>query len=295
VAETLAWFIETSGTDVILVGHPRGEDAQSLVGFANDLGYQGEGVYIGRALAERAFANPDYPFLLIADSIDRPPVLELVQWLRRDFRTTRQPIGIMARGDRLDSVRDAFREDPYTTVFPRIHSTDVATIEVEKLKAIAGRNLVGRDERLAQAQAAIVAFSALAKIPASFADYDLLRHEPAIIRALNNPALATGSAQLLALYGTPRSQAALVEFASQSSRPLEHRQAAAAAFASAVKLRGLRLTQPQIALQYQRYQAATGANASRQAASEQSAELLGSLLKAIEAPAIARGDLLQDE
>jgi hypothetical protein len=213
MVDTLAWFIETNGTDIVLVGHPRGEDAQDLVGFMNALGYQGEAAYVGRDVANRALANPDYPFLLIADSIDGPPVLELVQWLRRDYRTAHQPIGVMARGERLQTVRDLLSDDGYTTVFPRIHSDDVAAIEVQKLKAIAGRNLVSAGERIAQAKAALAALTELAKNRRTFLQYDLLRHEPAIIRALHNPALADDAARLLALYGTPKSQAALAELA----------------------------------------------------------------------------------
>jgi hypothetical protein len=295
VAENLAWFVETSGRDIVLIGHPRGEDAQSLVGFMNALGYEGEGVYIGRDFADRAFANPDYPFLLIAGSIDRPPVLELVQWLRRDYRTARQPIGVMARGERFDSLREAFRDDPYTTVFPRIHSTDIAAIEVEKLKAIAGRNLVGSEERLAQALASLQALARLAKNPATLVEYDLLRHESTVIRALNNPLLSDHAAQLLALFATPRAQAALADLASQSSRPLENREAAAAALAGAVKLRGLRLSQQQVAEQLARYQTAEAAKASGQIVDEPGRDVLAAVVKAIEAPAIARGEWLKQE
>jgi hypothetical protein len=284
VSDVLTWFLGTGGTSVVLIGHPRGEEAQSLVGFMNALGYEGEGAYVGRVLVERALANPDYEFVLISDAIDLPPVEELVQWLRRDFRTARMPIGVMARGERLDALRDALRYDPLVTVFPRIHSVEVAANEVDKLRAIAGRNLVGRDERLAEARAALAALTVLAKDPKTFARYDLSRHEPTVIRSLNNPALTADSAGLLALYATPKSQTALVDFASQNSRPLTDRQAAAAAFAAAVKRRGIGLTQQQIAQQYARYNTAAALDQPTQ-------ELLGLVLDTLEAPAIARGEL----
>jgi len=286
--DAFGWFLSTSGQSTVLIGHPRGEDAQSLVGFVNALGYEGEGAYIGRRLAELAFANPDYEFILIADAIDMPPVEELVQWLRRDFRTARQPIGVMARGERFEKLRETFADDKFTTVFPRIHSVDVAAIEVAKLKAIAGRNFVGRDERLTQALQAMAVMTHFAKNPATFAQYDLLKQEPKIIRALDTPALAGDAAALLGLYGTPRAQGALIDFASQSNRALVDRQAAATAFAAAVKLRGLRLTQHQVAQQYARYQ-------SIPAADEDARELLKSILETIEAPAIARGELSKRE
>src|SRR5439155_9234659 len=101
--------------------------------------------------------------------------------------------------------------------------------------------------------------------------------------ALNNPALAAGAAALLAFYATPKAQTALVESASQNSRPLTDRQAAAAAFVAAVKARGIGLTQGQIAQQYARYNAS-------QSLDKPTQELLGSILDAIESPAIARGE-----
>jgi hypothetical protein len=211
MVDALSWFIETSGNDTVLVAHPRGEDAQELVSFMNVLGYQAEAAYVGRQVAARAMTNPDYPFILVVGAIDSPPVLELVQWLRRDYRTARLPIGVMARGDRLQSLRDAFEDDAFTAVFPRVHSADVASIEVDRLKVIAGRNLVSADERVAQAKAAIAALTKLAQRRQTFLQYDLLRLEPTIIRALTNPSLTADAAALLALYGTPKAQAALAE------------------------------------------------------------------------------------
>jgi hypothetical protein len=284
VGDSLAWFLATGGSNLVLIGHPRGEEAQSLVGFMNALGYEGEAAYSGRLLVERAQANPDYQFVLISDAIDTPPIEELVQWLRRDFRTARLPLGVMARGERLDELREALADDRLLSVFPRIHSVEVAFNEIEKLKVLAGRNLVGRDERLNQARAAAAALLLLAKDAASLARYDLLKHEPTIIRALNNPALTADAAALLAQFATPKSQTALVDFASQSSRPLADCQVAAAAFAAAVKRRGIGLTQQQIAQQYARYNASATLDKPTQ-------ELLGSILDALEAPAIARGEL----
>ena len=82
---------------------------------------------------------------------------------------------------------------------------------------------------------------------------------------------------MLGHFGTPKSQTALVDFASQNTRGLADRQAAAAAFAAAVESRGLMLTQAQIAEQYARYNASETLDQPTQ-------EVLGSLLDAIEAP-----------
>ena len=288
IAPTLGWIAGSSGQSMVLVGHPRGEDAQTLVAFANELGYDGQAAYIGRTLAEQAFANSDIEFILISDAIDLPPVKELVQWLRRDYRTARTPVGVMARGELLEAARFAFKDDPFTTVFPRIHSSQSAGFEIGRLEALAGRNRVGLDERIDQARTALAALAQLAARPANFARFDLLRQETAVIRALNHPALTADAAKVLAVFGSPSSQTVLVDFASQQTRGLAERQAAAAAFADAIKNRGLLLTQAQIAEQYTRYNASETQDKPTQ-------ELLGSILDAIEAPAIARGDLTKAE
>ena len=62
-------FAGTSGQSLVLVGHPRGEEAQTLVGFMNDLATKAKRLY-RPLLAELAFANPDYEFILISDAID---------------------------------------------------------------------------------------------------------------------------------------------------------------------------------------------------------------------------------
>jgi hypothetical protein len=288
LTQTLGWFISTSGSSSVLVGHPRGEDAQSLVGFMNALGYEGESAFVGRMLTERAFANPDFDFILIADSIDSPPVEELVQWLRRDFRTARQPIGVMARTERFETLRNTLAGDPFTIVLSPIYSDAVAANNLQQLKAIAGRNLVSPDERIAQARAAFAALTILAKKPATLLQYDLLTLEPAVLLALQNSALTADAAAVLGLFGTPRSQSALIDFASQTTRALSDRQAAASAFVAAVKSRGLLLTQQRIAAQYARYNASEKLDPPTQ-------ELLGILLDAIEAPAIDRGELSRAE
>lgn len=284
LGETLAWVAATSGYNSVLIGHPIGEEAQTLVGYVNALGYEGQGTYTGRMLAERAFANPDFSFILISDAIDGPPVEELVQWLRRDYRTARLPIGVMARSERLLRLEQAFADDRFTTVFPRIHSIEVCNSELTKLKTIAGRNFVDRDEKIAAARSALAALETLIKRPAVFAQYDLLRQEPTLIGALGNPALSAQAATILAYFPTASSQQALVDAASQSNRDLAARQAAATAFTTSVQTHGLRIGQPQIAQQYARYNAS-------QTADQPTQELLSALLDTIETPALARGDL----
>lgn len=253
LTDTLAYYAATSGSRRVLVGHPRADDGQTLVGFMNEFNYEAEAAYVGKALVQFAIASPDYDFILISGGIDSPQITELVQLLRRDFRTARLPIGVMARGERLDLLKDALEDDTLTTVFPRIHDSEMAGYEVSRLVALAGRNLMTPDERLDQAAAALDALAFLASRTESQPVYDLIRHEASVIKALTAPGLSAEAAKVLGILATPKCQTALVDFIGQHGRPIEDRQAAAAAFAEAVARRGILLTKAQILLQYERY------------------------------------------
>jgi CheY-like chemotaxis protein len=278
VAMTLGRLAAGGWRTVVLVGHPQGETAQTLVGLLNGLGYDGEVASTGRAAAERAFANPDLELALLSDAIDSPPVEEVVQWLRRDYRTARLPIGVMARSERLEKLRDFLADDRFTVVFPRPQSLEVITAEVQQVRGLAGRNIVGLDERQAQAQAAITALANLATNNTTLAQYELLRQEKAAIEALANPVLSQHAAALLAVLGTPRAQASLVEFALQGTSPLGDRTAAAKAFVAAVVRRGLGLTPSQIALEHDRYAAGR--------LDEPTRNLLAMIMEAIDGPTV---------
>jgi len=277
VAETLARLAAGGGANAVLIGHPRGEEAQDMVGLMNALGYDSEAAYFGRALAERAFENPDFQFVLATDAIDTPPVEELVQWLRRDDRTAELPVAVLAREERMSVLTETMRGDRFTVVVPRVHSAEVAVATVERLKQIAGRRLVDRDERVAEAKAAVAALRELASVPGNYARLELVRLTRIVAQALEHPQLSVPAAALLGQIGTPAAQTALIEFASQNSRPLAARQAAAAAFAAAVKSRGLRLTQQQVVQQYARYNASEHLDAQTRA-------VLGAILDTIEGP-----------
>jgi hypothetical protein len=255
VTDTLAYYAATSGSRRVLIGHPRGDEGQTLVGYMNEFEYEAEAAYHGKGLMQFAVASPDYDFILISDAIDAPLVTELVQALRKDFRTARLPIGVMARGERIERMKGAFEDDALTTVFPRIHDSETAGYEVSRLAALAGRNLMTPDERLDQAGAALDALAFLAERSEPQPVYDLIRHEASVIRALTAPGLSAQAATVLGRLGTPKCQTALIDFLSQNARPLADRKAAADALDDAIARRGILLTKAQLLQQYDRYNA----------------------------------------
>ena len=83
------------------------------------------------------------------------------------------------------------------------------------------------------------------------------------------------SVRALALLGTPASQRALVDFASQLSVPIDSRGAGRPRFADSVERHGILLTEDEILRQYDRYNASASLDADTQ-------KVFGSLLDTIE-------------
>ena len=180
-----------------------------------------------------------------------------MQWLRKDYRTARIPIGVMARSDDLYGLRYAFEERPADRRFPadsfhrgrprRCGGPAPARRPQLRRSRPNGWPRPGRSGRHRPAWPA----------PARPArSGTCCGTKPPSIRGAGQPGADRGRGRrALANIGTPKSQTALVDFASQNARPLADRQAAAAAFAAAVQARGLNLTQQQIAAQFERYNA----------------------------------------
>jgi hypothetical protein len=275
--ETLGYLAGTVGLRRALVGHPRPAIAQSVVGMLAHMGFDADAAYSGRSTFLKAVRSPDYEFLLISDGLDKPGVTELLQLLRRDRRTASLPIGIMARSERLDQLKNQMSFDRLTEVFPAPQDDESANFQARRLLALAGRHLAGQAERIAQAEKALDHLAVLCEDRQKYSMYDVLRQQDAVIAALFAPELSARAANVLGLIGSPQAQQALVDLASRHALPLKQRQAAAAAFADAAARRGVLLTTAAIQLQYDRYNESESFPVETQ-------QLLGSILDTIEQP-----------
>jgi HEAT repeat protein len=275
--ETLGFLAGTTGLRRALVGHPRPSEAQTVVGMLNDIEFDGEPAFTGRDTFLKAVQSPDYEFLLISDGLDRPTVTELLQMLRRDRRTASLPIGIMARVERLDTLKDQMSFDPLTEVFPIPQDDTSMNFNVRRLLARGGRHLVPTQERLTQAAAALGHLAKLAADGEKYAIYDVLRQQNSVAAALYVPELSLAAAKVLGEIGSPDAQQALVDFASRPTLPIEQRRAAAAAFAAAAEARSVLLTTAAIDRQFERYNAS-------EALPVETQQVLGSILDTIEHP-----------
>jgi hypothetical protein len=278
VSESLAFFTNHSGSRRVLVAHPRIELAQTLAGTLLDAGYEADTVVLGNQAIQAAARNSDYEFLLISDAIDRPPVHELLQQLRREPRTTHLPLAVLAREGNLERMEELTAGDSLALSFPAPYEPSAMAFLVGRLRERAGAGFADVDERLEQAMTALEAMAVLAERPEIYGFYDLLAQQNAVDRAAASPPLTHRALRVLGLFATPSAQRTLVAVASQNGRPLADRQAAAAAFEVAVQRRGLLLTHDEILSQYDRYNASATLDRGTQ-------QVLGAILDSIELPA----------
>ena len=277
LAETLGYLIRTVGSRRVLVAHPRVERAQSLVGMLRQIGYEADAAQTGNDTFRQATQNPDYEFALLSDGLDRPAAHETIQMLRRDPRTRRLPVGLMAREENVRRGEEFATVQPLVAAFPRPHDVASLAFLAGRLTELGGRELVPYDERLDQARAAVEHLVRLATESKEYGFYDLHRQLDAVRSAVFTPELADKAAQLLGLIGSPEAQRTLVAVASQPARPLELRQAAAKSLLVAVQRYGLLLTREEILQQYDRYNRSAKLDEGTQ-------QVLGAVLDAIEWP-----------
>jgi hypothetical protein len=251
--EALAYFARSSGSRRVLIGHPRTVQAQTLVGMLNELGFRADTAATGRDVLRAAVEDPDYEFVLLSDALDHPRAEEVIQQFRRQPSTAALPVGFMAREMNINRLQRITESDLLAMTFPRPHDVAGVALQARRLLALAGIGLVDSDWRLHQAEISLQYLIRLAENRQRYRFYDLLAHQDAFARALNNPRLANQAAQILGYLGTPFAQRMLVTMASQNSRGLRERESAAGAFHEAVGRHGLLLTRNEILLQYDRY------------------------------------------
>lgn len=274
VTDSLAYFIATSGAPRALVGHPRSQPGQTLAGMLAALGYDTDLATNSRQAFNLAVASPDYEFALFNLALDHPPVDELLKQLRKDPRTRRLPVGIVAPLEEMIAVERLARNSLLTEAFPRAHSVDTLKSQVEQLMAPLARHRVSHEERAAQAALALNYLYELTRQPQT--PFDLTRTLPALERAVDVPELSIKAVVILGNLNVVPAQRILVEIASRLSEPLAVRQAAALAFQKSVMRNGTLLTSSEILMQYDLYNASAQHDRDTQ-------DVLASILDTIEA------------
>ena len=265
------------GRRQVLVAHPRRTVAQTLGGMLADAGFEPLSATTGAELIRRAVRAPDLELVVVSDRLNPESLWSWLEELRADPLTAELPVAIVASAETLDAARRVAEVQPRTVAILQPTQSQDMLAELPAILALVGRDLVDRDQRLAQARVALDGLQQLASTPTTAA-LDLSRQQSFIIGALATPQHVAHAAPVLARIGTADAQLALLDYASQSELPLAARQAAAQAFAQSASSFGVLLTHQQVLQQYERYNQSRSLDAATQ-------QLLSGLLDTIEAPA----------
>lgn len=279
VPSALAYFVATRGGRRALVAGPNLEQARTLAGMLTSAGFQADTAGNGSDLLLLAVQSPDYELAMIDPGITRPEIAALLQALRRDPRTARLRVGLVARDGFLGRAERLAADDPMTKAFARPHDEPSVQWQVDQLGTIAPREFVDSKTRERQAVEAIDLLADLSRSPNKL--YDLRRVEDAVLVALYNPKLTIKAISILAKLNSAESQRALVDVASRLSLPLDVRKAAAVAFRENTQEHGILLTTAEIRKQYDRYNASKDLDAPTQ-------HVLSLILDCLEAPTGAK-------
>ena len=260
-----------------LIGYNRGDLAQNYAATMLSLGLHGRAAASSREFFQTATSDPDLEVLVVTDSLNNPDYGHLIQQLRTDWRTRQLPIALLYRDvDRGRRTSIQLQNDPLFTAIPFSLQPNLVATHIERLDdQIKPWKISNFDRRRHGA----FAMQWLAKISSDRERYYFYRlssgEQSQLTKLLYFPGFAADASAVLGSLGTPESQRALVDFASQNAISVDEREFAAAAFARSVKRGGTLLTVADVQLQYDRYQASTDDP-------KESRRILAGLLDAIE-------------
>jgi CheY-like chemotaxis protein len=278
VVEALGYLAGSFAAPRVMAADARSAEGERQAGLLAGLGYDTDVATSERDAVAQMVSSPDYVFALIDYSLAAPTSGQLLQRLRRDNRTARLPIGIIASTDDLEAAQRLSQKTPLSGVIYRPVDAAGLDWQLQRLLAQAGQRLVGPEERLQQARQALDWLTQVAEAPRGI--YNLRRIEAPLTAALQVTELSPPAAQVLGRLGTATSQRALVNLVGQAARPVEVRRAAVQAFGESVARFGTLLTTTEIRRQYDRYNQSLRQDTDSQA-------VLASILDTIEARSVA--------
>lgn len=151
VPEALAWFANSSAESRALVAMPTSAAATNLAGQLASQKLTAEATNSGRELIAMARDTTDVDAIFVDMDIILPHIREVVYELRMNPTTGEVPIAVMAAEGRLEAAKRLTEEHQRVVAVPRPHSDEVLANVVKQLAALADRDAVPANERVAQA------------------------------------------------------------------------------------------------------------------------------------------------
>ena len=247
VIESISALLRSHGHTAILIGHPRMRQSNELAGVARQMGYRAYTASSGREVVATLARELDVSLVVVSDLIDHPTVLETVQAIRKSIAGQSIPILVASSGERLESLRRTFSNDP--RVFVEIVPADEAVMSqhVKRLLSRVGRGRLSPQERAQQLIEALRLANRIMASPAMRSYLDVTRLEQSVVTTLPHSRSAVDAARFLAQLGTAGSQSALFDAVLRPALPERTRKASLVALADCFRHHGILLTSKQLA------------------------------------------------
>ncbi|MEZ6096566.1 MAG: hypothetical protein R3C03_20445 [Pirellulaceae bacterium] len=258
-----------------LIGHNHIQTAQDIAVGLNASGLLGKATANSRDFYRNAIEDANIQYLLISDSLYAPDYLELAQQLRNDWRTSRLPIAILTTGNNSSRAQRIADRDPRMIVLPMTDHANSIVLQVEQLKQLVEPWPITLERSQMYSAFAVEWLQNIVADREVYGFYEPHQYETELVGLLFNPLHTESALSILGDLGTAQAQIRLLDFASQSTAPIEWRQIAAQSFGQAIQTHGLLVTGDDIKRQYARYNASETDTVDVQ-------QLLGSILDAIE-------------
>jgi CheY-like chemotaxis protein len=258
VGDGLKFFAGTSGQRKALVAHPRSAAARQIAGYLSQLGYEVEIATNGRDAFAVATSSPDIELAFIHTALDHPRADDLLAQFRKDPRTAKLPVALIALPNFPETAERLARGVPRCHAFAEPQDAAGLKYQAERLLSMPDCQPVPPEIRQHHAVRAIVALVQFAEQPVPWLDARAISRS--VERSLDYPAMTAAVASMLASTGTASGQSELVQLVARESLPLATRELAAIAFARSVAKFGILLTSDQILAQYDRYNTNAGRN-----------------------------------
>jgi hypothetical protein len=272
--EAMAFLASSKGERRAMVAARNTAEARRIGGFLADMGYEIDTAVTGHELLKKLAESSDYELVLVDVRIDRPPIGILLQQLSQDGRTARLPVGVIGAEGFFKQSEKAARDEPMAIALVRPHSRKTVEWQLKRLEALIPTTRVSAELRKKQAVRTLAQLAELAETSRKL--FDLSVVEKAALGAAWSPALSGDAVNLLEKLGTPESQKALADLASNPHQSLETRKAALKGLTHSIEKNGILLTTGEILRQYDLYNASAKADKATQ-------QILGLILDAFEA------------
>ena len=286
VGESLAYFVSTAGVRKVLTGDVTGTKSQFWIGLLGQMGYSGDRATTGRDLVFSALRSSDYEFILVGETIQNPPIQEVVQLLRSQPRTAEIPIAIVSDNPKDGAGARISKRDDATFCIASPNSVDSLLRHARRFLQTAQYQGITINERFEQSERAI-RWATMILADSKYEFYNLQRHTKYISEALFTPNISSAAAEALQHIPSPVAQKALVLLASNPGVDVGLRKTAAKAFKESIDKHGTLLTRPEVLAQYDLYNRSLGLD-------DATIDILGFILDAMEARVSAQPETNSD-